>query len=126
MKEFTIHVSNLPGMLASVSEQLGAAGVNIEALAGFGIDGIGMVHLIVDNEPTARAVLSRAGVDFTEREVLTTILPHRPGAFAEMARELADAGINIDAVYLLRSRADGLEFAVAVDATEPARERLAG
>ena len=126
MTEFTIRLSNLPGMLASVSEQLASAGVNIEALAGFGIDGLGMVHVIVDNESTTRAVLSRAGIEFTEREVLTTILPHRPGALAEMTRDLADADINIDAVYLLRSRAEGLEFAVAVNSTEPAKRRLVG
>ncbi len=124
--EFTIQLANRPGMLASLSEQLATAGVNIEALAGFGIDGDGVVHLIVQDEPTARAVLSRSGLSFEEREILTTLLPHRPGALAAMTRQLADAGVNIDAVYLLRSRPEGLEFAVAVDAVEPARQRLAG
>ena len=38
-----------------------------------------------------------------------------------MTRRLADAKVNIDAMYLLRSSAEGLEFAIAVD--EPQRAR---
>ncbi len=126
MTEFTIRIANRPGALAMLAEAMGGAGVNIEALAGFGIDGEGVVHLIVDDEPTGRAVLKRLGIRFTEREVLTTILPHRPGALGAMARRLADAGINIDAIYLLRSRPEGLEFAFGVDESEGVAGRLAG
>ena len=52
---------------------------------------------------------------FEERRVITTMLPHRPGSVAAMTRRLADAGMNIDAMYLLRTTPEGLEFAVAVD-----------
>ncbi len=126
MTEFTLRLANRPGALASLAEAMGEAGVNIEALAGFGLDGEGVVHLIVDDEPTARAVLRRLGLRFEEHDVVTTILPHRPGALGEMTRGLADAGVNIDAVYLLRSSAEGLEFAFRVDDASPVRHRLAG
>ena len=126
MTEFTIRLPNNPGALAALAEQMGAAGVNIEALAGFATDGEGLVHLMVDEEATARAVLQRTGVSFSERRVLTTILPHELGALGAMTRSLADAGVNIDAVYLLRSRPDGLEFAFGVDDAAPADRRLAG
>lgn len=42
-----------------------------------------------------------------------------------MTHQLAESGVNIDAMYLLHSSAEGLHFAVAVDDTEVARERLA-
>jgi hypothetical protein len=122
--EFTVHLANRPGMLATLAEQVASAGINIEALAAFGVDEEGVVRLMVDDALTTRSVLRRAGMRFEEREVLTTTLPHRPGAVASLARRLADAGINIDALYLLRSSAEGLEFAVAVDETEAARTRL--
>ncbi len=124
MTEFTIRIANRPGALAMLAEAMGDAGVNIEALAGFGIDGDGVVHLILDDEATGRAVLRRLDVHFSEREVLTTVLPHRPGAFGQMARKLAASGVNIDAVYLLRSSPAGLEFAVGVD--DQGRLDLAG
>ena len=125
MTEFTIRLANLPGALAALAEEMGAAGVNIEALAGFASDGRGQIHLMVDEERAARDVLQRMGITFVEREVLTMILPHAPGALGDITRSLADADVNIDAVYLLRSRPDGLEFAFGVDDLAPAR-RLAG
>lgn len=125
MTEFTVSIANRPGRLADLAEALGEAGINIEALAAFGNDGEAVIHMMTDDEPTTRAVLRRMGVRFTERAVLTTVLPHRPGALAALTRQLADANINIEAVYLLRSRPDGLEFALAVDAIDDARSRLA-
>lgn len=125
MREFIVHLANRPGMLAHLTEAMAAAGVEIEALAAFGIDGEAKVHVVVADEPTARNVLSRNGIHYTEREVLHTTLPHDPGAMAEMARRLADGGVNIEAMYLLRSSAEGLDFAIAVDNYEPARNQLA-
>lgn len=126
MTEFTLRVANRPGALAAIAEAMGDAGVNIEALAGFGLDGEGVIHLIVDDEKTCVAVLRRLGIRYEEHEVVTTILSHRPGALGEMTRGLANAGVNIDAVYLLRSTAEGLEFAFRVDESPPSLRRLAG
>jgi len=126
MTEFTVHLANRPGMLAALTEQLADAGINIEALAAFGIDEIGVVRLIVDDSTSTRSVLRRAGMTFDERPIQVTHLSHQPGALAEMTRQLADAGVNIDAVYLLRSSAEGLEFAIGVDDPETASEKLAG
>lgn len=125
MTEFTVHLANRPGMLATLTEQISSSGVNIEALAAFGIGEIGVVRLMVDDAVTTRSVLRRAGMAFEERIVAVTTLPHRPGALAAMARNLADAGINIDAVYLLRCSAEGMEFAIGVDDPGRAAERLA-
>ena len=124
MTEFTVHVANRPGMLALIAEQLASAGINIEALAAYGIGETGEMRMMVDDALTTRAVLGRAGLNFEERDVLVTTISHRPGAMATMARRLADAGVNIEAIYLLHASAEGLEFAVAVDEVERARERL--
>lgn len=124
MTEFTVHLANRPGMLATLTEQLASAGINIEALAAFGIDEEGIVRLMVDDDVTTRSVLRKAGMGFEERRVQVTTLPHRPGALATLARSLADAGVNIDAIYLLRSSSEGMEFAIGVDEPELARQRL--
>ena len=115
MTEFTVRLANRPGMLATLTEQLAAAGINIEALAAYGVDGHGVVHLMVDNEAAVRHIFESDDIDWEERRVLTATLPHRPGAVAAMARQIADSGANIDAMYLLGSSADGLHFAIAVD-----------
>jgi hypothetical protein len=115
MTEFIVRLVNRPGMLATLTERLTEAGVHIEAVAAFGLGDEGVVHLIVPDAATARAVIQESGMSFEERSVLTTTLPHDPGSLAAMARRLADSGINIEALYLLRSSAAGLEFAIAVD-----------
>jgi hypothetical protein len=125
MTEFTVHLANRPGMLAALTEQLADAGINIEALAAYGVDGEGIVRLMVDNEVLTRKIFSRDSIDWVERTVLSLTLPHEPGAVASMARKLADSGANIDAMYLLGSSADGLHFAVAVDDADTAAGTLA-
>lgn len=115
MTEFTVHLPNRPGSLADLAERLAGVGINIEALAAIGIDATGTVRLIVDDEAATRRVLEHHGIRFEERRVITTMLPDRPGSVASMTRQLADAGMNIDAMYLLRSTPEGLEFAIAFD-----------
>ena len=115
MTEFTVHLSNRPGSLADLAERLAGAGINIEALAAIGFDETGTVRLIVDDESTTRRVLDHHGIRFEERRVIISMIPDRPGSVASMTRQLANSGVNIDAMYLLRSTPEGLEFAVAVD-----------
>ncbi len=126
MTEFTIRLANRPGMLAELAQLLGQGGVNVEALAAFGHGEDGQVRIIVDNADVTRRIFRSAGIALDEREVITTILPDRPGELARMTKELADGGVNIDAMYLLNTHADGREFAVAVSDGELARQRLAG
>ena len=125
MTEFTVHLANRPGMLAALTERIAVAGVDIESLAAFGNGEIGVVHLLVGDADTTRSVLDEAGIAFEERPILTTLLAPGPAAVAAMARSLASAGVNIEAMYLLRTRPEGLEFAVAVDRPEAAERRLA-
>lgn len=115
MTEFIVHVENRPGRLASITELLAAAEVNIEALAAYGYDGDGVLRLIVDDAEGARRVFSEAGFTFEEHQVLTAFMPHAPGALASVTRRLADADVNIDAMYVLSTSSDGIEVAIAVE-----------
>ncbi len=120
MTEFIVHVENRPGRLAAITELLGSAGVNIEALAAYGYDGDGVLRLIVDDADGARRVLRDAGLRVDENSVLTAFMPHEPGSLAAVTRRLADADVNIDALYVLNTSADGIEVAIAVDGSASA------
>lgn len=124
MTEFIVQMENQPGRLATLTEALAAFGVNIEALAAYGHDGDGTVRLIVDDAPTTRRVLEEAALRSEEHTVLTARVPHRPGELARLTRSLADAEINIDAIYVLNTTADGIEFAILVDQPESAVPHL--
>jgi len=115
MTEFIVDMENQPGRLASLTEALAAFDVNIEALTAYGRNGEGTVRLITSDSPTTRRVLDEAALHFEENTVLTVQLPHRPGELARLTRALADAGVNIDALYVLRANSDGIELAISVD-----------
>jgi hypothetical protein len=103
--DLEIVLEDRPGELARVGEALGNAGVNIEGIAGFGFEGRGIIHLLVEDVAAARSALESAGVAVNrESEAMVTELPadapSRPGEMGRMARAVADAGVNFQAIYL--------------------------
>lgn len=124
MREFSLTIANRPGQLATLARGLADAGVNIEALAAMAADGASQVRLMVDDADAGRRVLHELDIHFEERPVLDTFLSNAPGSLAEMADGLAEAGVNIDSIYLLHSNAEGLHMAVTVDDPDAARSRL--
>ncbi|NNC92226.1 MAG: hypothetical protein HKN80_07005 [Acidimicrobiia bacterium] len=125
MTEFTIHLANRPGQLAGLAKVMSDGGVNIDALAAFGIEDLGVVRMVVSDAEGARRVINDAGLLAEERRVLTTVLSHRPGALAALTQSLADAEVNIDGLYVLHSHDDEIELAIAVGDAEAAKAAIA-
>ena len=105
MKDLTITLDDRPGTLASVGETLGKAGINIEGLCGVSHEGRGILHLLVADEAAARSALEGAGIKVEgEADAIVSEFPSdqidRPGSLGEMARRIADAGVNIKVLYL--------------------------
>lgn len=102
MKDFTVQLEDRPGTLADLGEALGDAGVNIEGIAGFAVHGVGgLVHLLVENGPVARAALEAAGIGIEhEADVVVVNVKDEPGELGRIARRIADAGANLTAGYL--------------------------
>jgi len=102
MKDFTVQLEDRPGTLADLGEALGDAGVNIEGIAGFAVHGVGgLVHLLVENGPVARAALEAAGIGIEhEADVVVVNVKDEPGELGRIARRIADGGANLTAGYL--------------------------
>ncbi|MDH3499526.1 MAG: ACT domain-containing protein [Acidimicrobiia bacterium] len=126
MTEFTVHLSNRPGMLAALATLIARAGVNIDAMAAFGIDEEGIVRIVADDAEATRLTLRDAGVSFAERTVLTTHVSNKPGSLADLTNELARCRVNIEAMYLLHTTAEEQVFALAVDNYDRAEDALYG
>jgi hypothetical protein len=124
MTEFVVHLANRPGMLAALTEALAEAGVAVEGLAAYGFDEDGIVRLVVGDATPAREAIRAAGLRAEEYRVLTTSVPHHPGGLAELTRSLADAGVNIEALYVLRTRDGEIDLAIAVDEHDEAVRRI--
>lgn len=102
--DITVSVDDRPGGLASVGEALGAAGINIEGLLGVGMEGRGIVHVCVQDGAAARKALEDAGlkVEAEAEAILGEPFPdaEQAGTMGAMARAVADAGVNVRAVYV--------------------------
>ena len=124
MKDLTIILENRPGILADLGETLGKNGINMEGLCGFPLKGEGIVHILVEEETTARYVLESAGFEVRAiREVLVLDLGNivgKPGTGGKLARKIGNVGVNIDLIYF----AENNRIVVGVDDLEKARAAL--
>jgi len=99
-KDLTVVLEDRPGTLADIGETLGKAGINIDGLCGFPCQGKGVIHILVEDAAAARRALEEKGLEVRdERQVLVLEIEDRPGAFGDVTRRIAKAGVNIDLAY---------------------------
>jgi hypothetical protein len=102
--DLRIMVDDRPGGLATVGEALGSAGINIEGVCGVGLGDRGVIHVLVEDAAAARAALEAAGLSVeSESEPIVSDVSagaRTPGTLGRMARSIADAGVNLRAVYI--------------------------
>src|SRR5438093_7098632 len=101
LKELTVGLGEKVGSVASAAEALGKAGVNSEGIGGFVVGGKGVGHVLVADPAKARQALQTAGARVTgEQDVLVLDIEDKPGSLGKVTRKIADAGVNLNAVYL--------------------------
>jgi hypothetical protein len=102
--DLTVILEDRPGTMAEMGEVLGAAGVNIDGSCGFPCQGVGIAHILVEDPAKAKATLEAAGFEVRDpRPVLLLDVKDRPGEGGRIGRQLADAGVNVDLVYISMS-----------------------
>jgi hypothetical protein len=123
MSVFTVLLKNQPGELAHLSEQIAERGANV-MLCAVTAGSQGFVVLAADDDAAVRSALTRAGLDFNERDAITVRLPDEPGQAALVSRRLADAKVNMELVLPTRICEGQVELAVCVSDDAAAREAL--
>jgi hypothetical protein len=119
--DLTVHLEDKPGMLAKMGEALGKAGVNIDGICGVTCEGVGIIHILVEDALAAREAMEAAHLEIEdESEVLVVDIVDRPGELGGIARRLATAGINLNLLYLTAS----MDLVIGVDDLEGARAAL--
>lgn len=122
--DLVIDVENTPGALAKVAAAISDAGVNIAAATCFPADKEAELHILVKHPGAAKHSLALSQLAVThEREVVVVEVDDRPGVLADLTRKIANAGINLDLVYVAtRNRVvfgssdlDGLRSALGID-----------
>jgi hypothetical protein len=99
--DLVIDVENTPGALALVAAAVSDAGVNLAAATCIGAGERAELHILVPHPEAARHSLSTAHLAVSrEREVVVVEVKDNPGVLADLARKIAQAGINLDLVYI--------------------------
>jgi hypothetical protein len=102
--DLTVVVEDRAGQLAHLGEALGDAGVNIEGFCATTQEGLGIVHVLVENAMLAQNALILADLK-VEGEADAVVIDltdeaDRPGALGRMAGKVASAGVNISIAYV--------------------------
>jgi hypothetical protein len=122
--DLTLILHDRPGELARVGEVAGSAGIHIRGVAAFTGEGRGVIHVLVDDDEAERAVAAFKEERLRladEREVLVVDVNDRPGSLGELARELAEANVNLELAY---ATFDAGQLVIVTDDMQSAREAL--
>lgn len=123
--DLTVVLDDRAGQLAHMGEALGDAGVNIEGFCATTDDGVGVVHVLVENAMVAQNALILADIK-VEGEADAVVIDltgqdaGKPGALGRVAGRVATAGINVSIAYL----ATGDRAVLVTSDNEKAREAL--
>lgn len=124
MRDFSIPLTHRPGELGRVTNALSLSGINIRSVAAMTLGNQALLRLIPDDVEATRNALRDANIRFEEQEVATVLLENRAGELTGVAAKLAEAGVNLEAIYLI-GFADGLiELAIAADDVKKAKKVL--
>jgi hypothetical protein len=119
---FTVVLKDEPGQLAKLGEATGRAGINLLGMCALTGEGRGVINILVEDSAGTEAALEDAGMGVAgSQEALVVNVEDRPGTLGQLARELADAGVNIELIY---STFSGVRVAIVTDDLASARAAL--
>ena len=99
--DLVIDVENSPGALAEVAAAISDAGVNVAAATCIGPGERAELHILVPHAEAAKHALAISHLAVTrEREVVVVDVEDRPGVLADLTRRIAQAGIDLELVYV--------------------------
>ncbi len=119
--DLTVRLVDRPGAMAGACEALGNAGVNIDGCCAYPAGAAGQLHLLVEDAETARSALKDAGYEVVQdRQVIVHELEDVPGSAGAALRRIADAGANLQLVYV----ATATRLVIGTDDPDAARAAL--
>jgi hypothetical protein len=122
--QFVVQLKNMPGALAVLAEELAARGVDLKAIGGGGLGDSGHVIMTTADDETTKRVLDEGEYTYIEGESILAEVDDKPGGMARIARQLADAGVNIQGHLFLGRWGDRAMFAFVVDRPDLAKPIL--
>lgn len=125
IKQISVSLENMPGMLSNISELLGKEGVNIRAISVADTSDISTVRFVVDDPAKAVNILKSNGYATKETDVLAVETPDHPGGLNAVLKPLKNANINVLYLYPYLGRISNQAIVIlGVDKIQEAEEVL--
>jgi hypothetical protein len=120
--EFIVTLPDRPGQLATLTNALGEAGVNLRSVGG----SRGQIGVVVSDADTvkARRALKKAGFRAKERSAIEMRLKDQPGTLARAASRFGKAKVNISSAYVLSPGRGNATIAFGVKDARKAKKAL--
>ena len=103
MKDLALTLDDRPGALAAMGAALGCAGVSVEGGGAWVVGGAGSAHFLIadEDEAAARRALEAANIrlDAVRNVLVQRLRQDVPGQLGQLCQRMADAGVNIEALY---------------------------
>ena len=99
VKEIYLILKNKPGQLSTVSDLLGANGINIIAFYVSTVKDKGTLRFVSNDPERAINVLKTAGYKIEINEVIACETPHHPGGMNAILKPLKSANVNVEYIY---------------------------
>ncbi len=106
--EVVVEVENRPGVLHSLSKDIGSRGINIEVVNAYALGKKGIVRIITHDPRTAVSVLEKNpfSQEVKVEKAFMVELDNRPGELAKVTERLYKHGVDLEVVYIA-SKGDG-------------------
>ena len=94
--------------------------VNLETVATAKVEDTWVIKFVTGSEEEVRRSFMKADLHFNEKPVMVVEMHNKPGQWLKVARALNEAGIEINASYLLSQHGDTQRFVFGVSDREKA------
>ena len=99
LKQISVFLSNIPGLLAKFTKILLDNNINLRALSVSETADFGILRILVDKTDECVKVLKENNYLTTLMDVIAVEIPDKPGALHEVAKILGDNNVNIEYLY---------------------------
>jgi hypothetical protein len=124
MRDLTFELKHQPGELARIASALARQQVAIRGGTLLAFGPRLLARFIPSDLDAARRALDAAGVRFEESEIMPVLLESRAGELAMLSTRLANAGVNVRAIYITGTNGHVLEVAIVPDNIAHARRAV--
>lgn len=112
IRQLSVFLENQAGKLVEVTGCLCREGINIRALNVAEATDYGVLRLIVDHTDEAAEILKRQGYIFSVTQVVSCAVPDEVGGLHKLLCLLSESGFNIEYMYSVFGRDDGLAYMI--------------